>query len=528
MSVERRQKCNKALSILGISSRNQISFDILHSHQFEKIIMNTADYLLQKGQDQDIAFLTSHEQYRYGELRDASARLVGEFLSEGLQVGDRVGILGENSLFWAAAYLAVLKLGMVAVPFPTVSTLEDLHRKERFIQCKAICIERRFQRKFGSALDQEVIQLSENVLDRQNPTCWDDFHTKFDINQDAALMLTSGTTARPRAVRVTHRNIQANTDSIIEYLRLTSAEKMLVVLPFYYCFGTSLLHTHLRVGASLVLCNTFAYPETALDMMEDTQSTGLAGVPSTYMTFLRNSSFPKRLLKSLHKVQQAGGKLPVVFIKELMAALPDAQIFVMYGQTEATARLSYLPPELLSSKIGSIGHGIPGVELKVIGENGFPVKPGEVGEIYAWGDNISPGYFNDPEASAEKFIDGVLHTGDLATLDEDGFIYIVDRKSDFIKVMGRRVSSQEVEAVILERTEIVSAAAVGEPDEVQGEAIKVFVTLKKGSQITPDELLNYCKAKMVRYMVPKEIVIVDQLPLNAHGKVVKSELRRVN
>ena len=489
--------------------------------------MNTADYLLQVGEDGHQAILTRENSYTYGELREACARLLYSLLNMGIEPGDRIGILGENSLFWVASYLAILKLGAVAVPFPTVSTLEDLRRKERFIRCNAICIGKRFQRKFSSALDQDIVQISDDVLDSQDSIRWDDFHTEFDIHQDAALMLTSGTTARPRAVRITHRNIQANTNSIIEYLKLNSDERMLVVLPFYYCFGTSLLHTHLRAGASLVLCNTFAYPETALNMIESSQSTGLAGVPSTYMTLLRNSSFPRRNLKTLRKVQQAGGKLPVVFIEELMAVLPETQIFVMYGQTEATARLSYLPPELLKSKIGSIGCGIPGVELKVIKEDGTPVKPGEIGEIYAWGDNISPGYFNETKASAEKFIAGALHTGDLATLDDEGFIYIVDRKSDFIKVAGRRVSSQEIEAVILERPEVVSAAAIGVPDQVQGEAIKVFVTIKKGSLITSDELLNHCKMKLVRYMVPKEIVVIDRLPLNAHGKVVKSELRHL-
>ena len=487
--------------------------------------MNTADYLLQTGYDNHQVLITKEKNHTYSELRESCARLLSALLNAGIEPGDRVGLLGGNSLFWVAAYLAILKLGAVAVPFPTVSTLDDFHRKKRFVRCKAICIENRFQRKFLGALDKNIVQISDDALRSHRSTKWDDFHNDFDIHQDAALMLTSGTTARPRAVRITHRNIQANTDLIIEYLKLNSAEKMLVILPFYYCFGTSLLHTHLRVGGSLVLCNTFAYPETALDMIESNQSTGLAGVPSTYMTLLRNSSFPNRKFKTLHKVQQAGGKLPVVFIKELMSALPETQIFVMYGQTEATARLSYLPPELLSTKIGSIGHGIPGVELKIIGEDGLSVKPGEVGEIFAWGDNISPGYFKDPEASGEKFVDGVLHTGDLATQDDDGFIYIVDRKSDFIKVMGRRVSSQEVEAAILERTEVVSAAAVGEPDDVQGEAIKVFVTIKKGSLITPDELLNHCRCRMARFMVPREIVIVNWLPVNAHGKVVKSKLR---
>lgn len=487
--------------------------------------MNTADYLLQVGDDCQQAIITKDKIHTYGELRDASARLFSMLRSVGIGPGDRVGLLGDNSLFWIASYLATLKLEAVAVPFPTVLTLEDLHRKERFIGCKVICIEKHYQRKFKHAFDEEIVQITEGVLDAHSPTRWEDFNNGFNVKQDAALMLTSGTTARPRAVRITHRNIQANTDSIIEYLKLNSAEKMLVVLPFYYCFGTSLLHTHLRVGASLVLCNTFAYPETALDMIELTHSTELAGVPSTYQMLLRNSSFPNRKISTLHEIQQAGGKLPVVLIKELMAVLPETQIFVMYGQTEATARLSYLPPDLLNSKIGSVGRGIPGVELRVIGEDGLPVRPGEVGEIYASGDNISPGYLNDPEASAGKFIDGVLHTGDLATLDEDGFIYIVDRKSDFIKVMGRRVSSQEVEAVILERPEIVSAAAIGEPDDVQGEAIKVFVTIKQGMRITSAELLNYCKAKMARYMIPKEVIIVDRLPLNAHGKVVKAELR---
>lgn len=487
--------------------------------------MNTADYLLQVGDDRQQAIITKDKIHTYGELRETSARLFSALRRVGIGPGDRVGLLGDNSLFWIASYLATLKLEAVAVPFPTVSTMEDLHRKERFVGCKAICIEKRYQRKFKDAFAEEIVQITEGMSDAHSPTRWEDLSNGFNVNQDAALMLTSGTTARPRAVRITHRNIQANTDSIVEYLNLNSAEKMLVVLPFYYCFGTSLLHTHLRVGASLVLCNTFAYPETALDMIESTHSTELAGVPSTYQMLLRNSSFPNRKISTLHEIQQAGGKLPVVLIKELMAVLPETQIFVMYGQTEATARLSYLPPELLNSKIGSVGRGIPGVELRVIGEDGLPVSSGEVGEIYASGDNISPGYLNDPEASAGKFVDGVLHTGDLATIDEEGFIYIVDRKSDFIKVMGRRVSSQEVEAVILERPEIVAAAAIGEPDDVQGEAIKVFVTIKQGIRITSTELLNYCKAKMVRYMIPKEVIIVDQLPLNAHGKVVKAELR---
>jgi long-chain acyl-CoA synthetase len=219
--------------------------------------------------------------------------------------------------------------------------------------------------------------------------------------------------------------------------------------------------------------------------------------------------------------------LSVVLIKELVAALPDAKVYVMYGQTEATARLSYLPPELLETKLGSIGQGIPGVTLRVVGETGADVQPGEVGEIYATGDNISPGYLDEPEVNAEKFVDGVLHTGDLAMVDEDGFIYVVDRKADFIKSYGYRVSSQQIEACVLELQDIVAAAAIGEPDLVRGEAIKVFVVLRDGSSLVPDEVIAHCTQKLARHMVPKEVVVIDSLPMNAHGKIVKAELRKL-
>ncbi|MFN2303142.1 MAG: class I adenylate-forming enzyme family protein, partial [Anaerolineales bacterium] len=172
--------------------------------------------------------------------------------------------------------------------------------------------------------------------------------------------------------------------------------------------------------------------------------------------------------------------------------------------------------------------GIPGVTLKVLKDSGKSVKPGEVGEIIAYGDNISPGYLNDPDATAQKFKAGELYTGDLATVDEDGYIYIVDRKSDFIKSLGHRVSSQEIEAKILRIPEVVSAAAIGVSDDLTGEAIKVFVVLQKKANVTTDFILDYCRQNMARHMVPKEIVILDKLPMNAHGKFVKSELRKLS
>jgi acyl-CoA synthetase (AMP-forming)/AMP-acid ligase II len=485
--------------------------------------MNTADYLLMTGADQTTVVIADGASYSYADLRAACKRMVGELLDAGVRANDRVGILGNNSFAWIVAYLALLKIGALAVPIPHTATPPDVASMLTFVGCKIVCVDRRSVRRFTSAFTAVQTLVMDDVLAKAGTTAWPEASISDDA--DAVLMFTSGTTGKPRAVRVTPRNIQANTDAIIDYLQLTSAERILVVLPFCYCYGTSLLHTHLRAGGTLVLSNTFTYPETVLDLMEATQCTGFAGVPSTFQTLLRNSTFSKRELHSLRKIQQAGGKLPIVLIQELIAAAREADLYVMYGQTEATARLSYLPPDVTRSKMGSIGRGIPGVTLRVLNDAGAEVQPGEVGEIYAWGDSITPGYYNEPEATAMKFVAGALRTGDMATVDADGYIYITDRKSDFIKSYGHRVSSQQVEACVMELPDVIAAAAIGELDLTRGEAIKVFVTLHKGSTLAPADIIAHCVKTMAHHMVPSEVIVVDRLPLNAHGKVIKAELK---
>ncbi len=488
--------------------------------------MNTADYLLQHAADGDTVFVTPKSKYSYQDLAQAVNTLTEVLTGAGIKKGERVGLLGSNSLFWAAGYLSVMKAGAIAVPFATKLPPVELAGQIEQTGCRAVCVEKKLLTKYSPVFPKEVKIIGEECLESSDSGGSIVSSTDVDENHDAAWMLTSGTTAKPRITRVTHANIQSNTDSIIQYLELTRADRILALLPFYYCYGTSLLHTHLRVGGSLVLADSVGFPEKVLDLMEETACTGFAGVPTTYQMYLRNSTFPQRQLPALRKIQQAGGKLMPALIEELVQSHPHARVFVMYGQTEATARLSYLPHELLKSKLGSIGRGIPGVELKVLNESGSEVKPGEVGEIVAWGGNISPGYVNEPEANAEKFANGSLRTGDMATVDEDGYIFIVDRKSDFIKSYGNRVSSQEVEACVLEIKDIVSAAAIGVPDPIRGEAIRVFAVRKAKSTLTEEEIIQHCMRQLARYMVPKEIVFAQSLPTNQHGKIIKSELRK--
>lgn len=490
--------------------------------------MNAADYLLECAEDDRIALIDTTAQCSYRDLRQACRKVAVGLQEKGVVAGDRVGLLASNSLFWIASYLATLKLGAVCVPLSTFLSHSGLQELVAQAGCRALCLQRRHARRLGASFSSRPLQiLSDEILGATAGSAgsWPAADTAFDDGSLAALMFTSGTTARPRLVMVSHGNIRANTESIVASLGITHDDRIMVVLPFFYCFGTSLLHTHLRVGGSQVLSDTFAYPETTLDLMQSTECTGFAGVPSTYQTLLRNSSFRERSFPALKTIQQAGGRLPEVLIRELAQVLPAAEIFIMYGQTEATARLSCLPSQLLLTKLGSIGRGIPGVALQVIGEDGKLVVPGQVGEIVARGGNITLGYLDEPCASAEKFVAGALHTGDLAAVDEDGFVYIVDRKADFVKCHGHRVSSQQVEAVIVTLPEIVVAAVVGIPDEEQGEAIVAFVQIRDGASLTPDSILAHCRQNLPRHMVPSAVLLLARMPMNANGKILKAELR---
>jgi len=280
----------------------------------------------------------------------------------------------------------------------------------------------------------------------------------------------------------------------------------------------------------LVLNNGFMFPEKVLDDMEQRRCTGFAGVPSTYQILLRKTRFAKRKFPALRWLQQAGGKLPNAFIREIRESFPQVKFFTMYGQTEATARLSYLPPERLRDKLGSIGKGLASTRLEVLREDGSPVGPGseEIGEIVASGDNIALGYWNDAEETRRYFRGGKLYTGDMARVDAEGFIYIVERARDFIKAMGNRVSPKEIEEVLCEMPQIVEAAVIGVPDEIWGEAIKAYLTSAEPGRITVEDVRLHCMKQLPNYKVPQYIEFHPRLPKPVNGKIAKEELRKRN
>lgn len=502
-------------------------------------LQNVAEYLLDgKAEDRE-ALSTLDQTHTYGDLCTASADIANYLLQEGALKEDRALLVSDNGFFWVAAYLGILRAGLVCVPLPPSISPQDLAQIVATTEARLAFFQSSVACKHKNRLEQTTIvtdkaftapdvirppvsfhQLRERVRGIQFP------FPSVKATDLAALMFTSGSTGTPHGVMVSHGNIIANTDSVIEYLELTASDRIMTVLPFHYCFGTSLLHTHLRVGGSLVLDQRFMYPEAVLQRMTETECTGFAGVPTHFQTLLRKSTLRKRSFPHLRYVQQAGGQLAPVFIRELTQALPGADIFIMYGQTEATARLSYLPPHLLDTKLGSVGKGISGVKLRVIAADGGSVRPGEIGEIVAEGENIARGYWREPEETAVTFRDGMLHTGDLATVDEDGFIYIVDRAKDFLKCGGKRISCRQVENQLQDFECLLEAAVLATPDEVLGEAVKAFLVARMPGCSTFEECFRaFCKERLLPQLVPREFVVMPALPKNSAGKVLKGHLR---
>jgi acyl-CoA synthetase (AMP-forming)/AMP-acid ligase II len=495
--------------------------------------MNLYQYLLGDVRREDVAIIAGGEEVTYDSLIGLTENLAGTLWYAGVRKGERVAIVADNSPFWVASYLGILKIGAVAVPFPARLNVDGFARLVGVTGCATFCFDRKYLAKYGAALPPEskVVARDAAVAEAVPAACravpikasTAPTVPVDERNDLAALMFTSGSTGEPNAVKVSHHNIMANTSSIVEALGLERSDRIMVVLPFDYCFGTSLLHTHLRVGATLVLHNAFQYVEDVLNQLERYACTEIAGVPLIYQQLLRKSSMSRRSWPHLRLAQQAGGKLADVFIREFCAAMPKTQLYVMYGQTEGTARLSYMPPDRLADKLGSIGRGMPGVRLTVVDPNGEPVAPGEVGEIVADGDNVTAGYLV-PDLNKQNFRDGRLYTGDLAQVDEDGFIFIVGRAGDFVKPMGHRISCREIEDVLAGMPEVVEVAVKGVPDPDYGEAVKAYLVTTTGEEIPLTKIREHCRGRLADYAVPRQLAFLPQLPRNGSQKPVKSLL----
>ncbi len=430
-------------------------------------------------------------------------------------------LMSVNNIFFLTSYLAIIKSGNICIPLDPGIEKENFSYIKELTNPALIFLTRDIERRLGLPSDKYIFP---DILSSPMPEGKTLIQDNFDRERCAEIIFTSGSTGKPKGVMISHKNLIANTESIISYLKLSADDRMLVVLPFYYCYGLSLLHTHLRAGGSIAFNNSFIFLGGVIRDLRDLKCTGFAGVPSHFQILLRKSdSFRKSVFPDLKYVTQAGGKLAPIFIDEFRESFPDVKFIVMYGQTEATARLSYLPPELYEAKKGSMGKGIPNVELKVVDETGKSIKPGETGEVIARGDNIMSGYFADDEATNHALKNGWLYTGDLGTVDADGYIYLTARKKEIIKVRGKRISPKEIEAVILAIPEVIDCSIEGIENEIEGEMLKATVVIRKDAKerITSDSIRRHCSKHLVQYKIPQAYEIQEELTISPTGKKIK-------
>lgn len=462
----------------------------------------------------------------YGALAAEVGRVAGTLRALGVGSGEPVALLSENSAQSVAALYGILGAGAVAVTLNAAARAADLaaymaHAGARVLLAapehpELAALEARL------LPDAAVLRLGKGAFDAAEPAA----PAPLDAARPAVVLYTSGTTAAPKGVLLTHGNLAANADAIIESLSLRPDERTLCLLPFYYAYGASVLHTHLSQGAALLLEAGLTFPAQVLARAARLGATGLPGVPATFTVLLRRGHLKAGALPALRYITQAGGPLPPPVADQLRAALPGVSLYLMYGQTEATARLTCLPPEALEAKRGSCGRALSGVELRVVDpETGAVLPPGARGEICARGPNITPGYHRAPEATAAALRDGWLHTGDFGHLDAEGFLFLEGRRSDQIKVGAHRISPLEIEAVVSAVPGVAEVCAVGLPDELLGQVVAVAV-VPAAEAAPPTQLAvqGACREALAAYKVPRRVAFVPALPRTASGKVQRFQV----
>ncbi|HYX68568.1 MAG TPA: AMP-binding protein, partial [Terriglobales bacterium] len=462
--------------------------------------------------------------------------------------GARVAIYLENGVEAALAIFAALKAGAVfllvnpttkpeklgfvlndcratvlVTDLPRLTRLRESAVQLPYLRCLCLCGP-------GAA---HVTEDAKRLLHLESAThdisLWSGLPRKRCIDIDlAALVYTSGSTGRPKGVMLTHLNMVSAANSITSYLENAPDDILLSVLPLSFDYGLYQLLMAFKFGGRLVLERSFAYPHAVLERLVQEKATGFPIVP-TIAALLLQMDLGSYDLSRLRYITNTGAALPTHHIRRLRSFFPHARLYSMYGLTECK-RVSYLPPDQVDVRPGSVGRGMPNEEVYIVDENGRRLGPGKTGELVVRGSNVMKGYWERPEETDRVLRPGplpnekVLYTGDLFTLDDEGFLYFVGRRDDIIKSRGEKVSPKEVEDVLYSLDGVQEAAVVGVPDAILGQAIKAVVTLRPGASLTESDVRRHCAQHLEDFMVPKFVEFQESLPKTSTGKINRREL----
>ena len=496
--------------------------------------MNLA-HIIDQHEETSTALICNGRSTTYGELRDQVDRFRGGLASIGVGRGDRVGLLLGNTPHFVVSYLATLGLGAVAVPLNPMSPGPEIERELTAVGAKAIVIGKLSADNWAT-VDRDVVQSVVAVISTEpeesgtsgviafGDLLESDSVERVDTEVDdlAVLIFTSGTAGSPRAAMLTHGNLLANIrQNTTAEGHLNSDDVVYGVLPMFHIFGLNVvIGLGLSVGATILLVQRFD-PATAVQSIVDRGVTVIPGAPAMWNTFAHFDEIDSDVFSTVRLALSGASRLSVTIANKMVERF-GIEIREGYGLTETSPVVSTSAG--ITPRFGSVGRVVAGVEVRLVNDNGDALV-GDVGEIWVRGDNVFAGYFNDPKATSDVFTeDGWLMTGDMATTDDDGYLYLVDRAKDLVIVSGFNVYPAEVEEMLAMHPLVAESAVIGVPHPHTGEAVKAFVVPVADADIDEEMLIEHSLAHLARYKCPTKIIFVEELPRNASGKIVRRSL----
>jgi long-chain acyl-CoA synthetase len=489
------------------------------------------------------ALIAGGERYSYADINAMADSVASALASAGLQQGDRAAVFLDNSLEAVVSLFGVLKAGGVFLMVNPTMKAEKL----TYIlnNCRASAL-------FGPAAKSDIIKEAaknschlksvflagkinapaasgmralslDEVMNAGGATQVPGRSSDADL---ATIIYTSGSTGSPKGVMMAHSNMTAAAASITEYLENTADDIIINALPISFDYGLYQVLMAFKMGATVILEKSFMYPYRIIETMIKEKVTGFPIVPTMSAILLQMEEIRKKSFPSMRYITNTAAALPVSHIKKLREFFPGAKMYSMYGLTECK-RVSYLAPEEIDRRPGSVGKAMPHTEAYIVDRDGRRVGPGVTGELVVHGAHVMRGYWEMSEETARRLRPGkrpgevLLYTGDLFRADEEGYLFFVGREDDIIKSRGEKVSPKEIENVIASIEGVVETAVIGVPDPLLGEAVKAFVVRKEGLALTEKDVMAFCSRHLEDHMVPKLVEFAASLPTTNTGKIKK-------
>ena len=465
----------------------------------------------------------------YDELAARARHLAAQLQRRGLEPGDRVSIYLDKTTPSVVALYGVWLAGGVAVPVNEGLRSRQIEHIVRHSESRLFISDPRKLARLdpGAVAGADVLEVEEGVDRAHSPPA------RRGGREPAAILYTSGSTGRPKGILLSHENLLAGARIVARYLEIRHDERIISILPFSFDYGLNQLLTTVATGATLFLQRSH-FPADIHRSLARYEITGMAGVPPLWKQLLTEGSpLSQAALPHLRYITNSGGVFPTELVAHCRRVLPATRLYLMYGLSEAF-RSTYLPPEEVERRPGSMGRAIPETEIHVLDEHGRECGPGAVGELVHRGPTVALGYWRDPEATAAVFreppfapagsAERVVHSGDLVRRDEGGYLYFVGRRDQLIKCQGFRVSPDEVEETIFASGLVAEVVVHGVPDPVSGQAIIAHVVPREAGAFSEQALLTYCRREMPSYMVPRAVRAHAELPRTPSGKLDRKGL----